>query len=227
VYATLALDHPAVWDDDGLLAWWVRLLRMADDAYPGPAPIPRALPDDFLDALIKEGIIEPHGNSAYRFHGLAEERAGRKKRGSAGGRARADHAGRDPLGRFAGADAGESRSDAGDDAGALAGPAKPPPSEPSPPLDRWAAQRTQRDETSQDEGSTTALRLGSVPAPVAPTGRGAPTAGTIRCDDYHGHQTTGHTLIPGVGWRCTICEAKWAAEDESFSEKARRYGAQF
>lgn len=233
VYATLAIDHPLIWDDDRLLAWWLRLLRGADDAYPGPAAIPRGLPDDVLDALMGSRIVEPYGAGGYIFRGLESERAGRASRGRKGGLQRAASAERTPLGRFAGADAGEMSSDAGPDAGADAGPASAPRSlAPAPPASmhqRAADQRAQRDETRQDEEPLeSALRLGSPPAPEpALVGRGAPTEGTIRCNEYHNHQRQ-HRLIPGVGWKCPVCEAEWAREDsESFDEKVRKYGDPF
>ena len=43
-----------------------------------------------------------------------------------------------------------------------------------------------------------------VPPNTAPAREAAPP--TIRCDDYLGHQLTGHRQIPGVGWKCLICE---------------------
>src|SRR6185312_15968743 len=45
VFVTFPADYPAVWRDNDLLAWWLRLLFMADRVHPAAAPWPRSLPD--------------------------------------------------------------------------------------------------------------------------------------------------------------------------------------
>ena len=47
--------------------------------------------------------------------------------------------------------------------------------------------------------------------------RSSPT--TIDCDDYAGHQTTGHRFFTGIGWRCVLCEQRRAADGPSFTDR--------
>jgi hypothetical protein len=229
VYATLARDHPRVWFDPPILGWYVRLLLPADRAWPGLADLPRSVPDDVLDVLVADEVIDLVGESSYRFHGLDNERNGRRSRGYQGGKVRATSAPRDAGGRFA-AGAGYSSVDAGstldDDAGSNAGNERWTPSEP--------ANLTEPKDTDDDLQSSSSVSVpGESPArgrargepgvPLVLQARDHPNQGSIECSDYQGHAQD-HRWIEGVGWRCLACERVRAQDDLTFSEKVARAG---
>jgi len=77
-----------IYGDDHHLAWWLRLLIGADQAYPAPAPIPRSTRLASLRALVDCGLVELVGVDHYRIHGLDAERKRRSAQGMAGALAR-------------------------------------------------------------------------------------------------------------------------------------------
>lgn len=229
-YRSLSVDHPTVYGDDRLLAWWVRLLDVADAIWPMLAPVPRGVPDDVLTALVADEVIDVEADR-FRFHGLDAERNGRVSRGYHGGKVRAATAARDSLGRLlakdAGADAGHSRSDAGADAGADAGPAMPVPTL----VTNAGRPATQRTEPSNRDASPS-LRSGLASssrsithARVAASARARPDPSPedIDCDDYVGHKASRQWWGEDIGWRCQICEKRRADEGPSFRERIARY----
>jgi hypothetical protein len=77
-----AIDDPKfrdVWDDDGRLAWWLRLLVAADMAWPASANIPRRVKQPVLDSLVAAGLVDLENGDRYRIHGLDAERGGRAR----------------------------------------------------------------------------------------------------------------------------------------------------
>src|SRR5262245_51167532 len=74
VYLSLPGDRPNLYDDDTSLAWWLRLLLRANGAWPGPADLPRAIPDAVVDTFEALEVIDRVGTDRYRFHGLARLR---------------------------------------------------------------------------------------------------------------------------------------------------------
>ena len=208
VYTTLSRDHPSVWNDPTLLGWYVRLLMRANAAWPGLSEVPRAVPDDVLDRLEAEQVIDRAGDHLYRFHGLDAERNGQRRRGQTGGIVRATSAVRDPLGRFAGA----GSSNAGPDAGLSLVPDAGTSS-----LDVQRSSVTQHNAT-QDPSKGPALQSSNPPA-RAPAREGS----RIACRDYQGHRDQ-HRMITGIGWRCLVCESEKAMAEPTFSEKVRDQG---
>lgn len=167
VYHTVVDEDPkfdGVYDDDRMLAAWLRLLLAADAMYPAPPPLPRWLADDVMDRLVEKRIIELIRGGNYRLTGLRPEREGRQTGNSIGGKARVAGAVRDEHGRFVAGEtldnAGHAGSVAGTDAGASdAGPADAP-----------AIQR------SRAEPSTSLAK--DSPQPPASGGRGSRSNGT-------------------------------------------------
>jgi hypothetical protein len=86
------LDDPKfehVYPNDARLATWVRLLMVADNAWPHPAQVPRNVDPDALAFLVAVGLIDSLPNDLYRVHGMDAERMKRREQGLAGGIARA------------------------------------------------------------------------------------------------------------------------------------------
>jgi hypothetical protein len=83
LYHRFAREFPAVYRDDHLLAWWTRLLIVADASWPMRQPIPRAVPGRVLTRLVDEGLVIPDGD-AYTVRGLDAERGRRAEAGRAG-----------------------------------------------------------------------------------------------------------------------------------------------
>lgn len=84
-----------VYGDDAALATWLRLLIIADAAYPTAAPIPRSCKDVPLSRLVDAGLVEMVGEDVFRIHGLVAERERRSKQASEAANTRwhgADHA---------------------------------------------------------------------------------------------------------------------------------------
>lgn len=75
------IDDPkfeSIYDHDAHLAAWLRLLIIADQAWPAPAHLPRGIRETSVKALIGSGLIEIQGTDRYRVHGLNAERARRR-----------------------------------------------------------------------------------------------------------------------------------------------------
>ena len=69
LYHRFQLEFPAVYADDHLLAWWTRLLDVADASWPMHPPIPRAVPRRVLTRLVEEGLVLT-ADGAYTIRGL-------------------------------------------------------------------------------------------------------------------------------------------------------------
>lgn len=85
------LDDPKftdVYDDDAALATWLRLLIVADMAYPAAAPLPAGTAEEPLSLLESAALIERVGRTRYRVRGLAAERERRSSAGKAAAGAR-------------------------------------------------------------------------------------------------------------------------------------------
>jgi hypothetical protein len=89
------IDDPKfayVYDDDRALASWLRLLIIADQAWPASASIPYTADKRAVQKLVDVELIDLQPNGRYRIHGLDKERGERR---SAATRLRT---GRDPSG---------------------------------------------------------------------------------------------------------------------------------
>lgn len=85
------IDDPRfaeVYDDDRLLATWLRLLLVADALYPAAAPIPQGTHMASVRKLFDAGILEPLSGHRYYVHGLAAERERRSDQARAAAAAR-------------------------------------------------------------------------------------------------------------------------------------------
>ena len=226
VWLTLLDDHPTVWSSDALLAWWLRLLINAQRMYPAPAPLPRSLPVELEAELVSEGVIEPIGSEAYRFHGLEDLRVAEAPRGQAGGTARARSGQRDRFGRWL-PDAGHmldnGRVNAGESARAdvLVPDAGVPANENAGrPANEFAGRPASQplDETRRaDANRVSSLPRGRERA-GARTREAEPDPSAIACDAYSEHRAE-HRWIEGVGWRCMICERARAQLEPTFTER--------
>jgi len=74
-----------VYDNDRMLATWVRLLIEADKAHPSTAHIPEGTNRTAVRVLAELGIIDLGTGSRYRIHGLDAERAARSSAARVGG----------------------------------------------------------------------------------------------------------------------------------------------
>lgn len=77
-----------IYGNDCALATWLRLLIVADMAYPATASVPMGTSQRGMDALAAAGIIELVGRSRYRVTGLAAEREQRSGSARAAAEAR-------------------------------------------------------------------------------------------------------------------------------------------
>jgi len=80
-----AIDDPKfrdVWNDDARLALWVRLLVMADAAWPASATLPRSTKSRPLAALVACGLVDLSNGDQFRIHGLNTERQWRSDNAS-------------------------------------------------------------------------------------------------------------------------------------------------
>lgn len=71
------LDDPKfadVVDDDCLLATWVRLLIVADMAWPASAWVPDSVDHDAVIELVEVGLVDRQPGGRFRIHGLDAER---------------------------------------------------------------------------------------------------------------------------------------------------------
>jgi hypothetical protein len=96
------LDDPKfadVYPDVVRLGTWLRLLMVADNAWPQPAPMPRNVDPDALAFLADVGLIDLLPGDLYRVHGMDAERMRRRAHTVRGGETRAATAVRE-QGRF-------------------------------------------------------------------------------------------------------------------------------
>jgi hypothetical protein len=77
-----------VFGNDAALAWWLRLLLIADGTWPASAHIPAACKPKALHSLVEAGLIELMGNHRFRVHGMDAERAKRSEHASQASRSR-------------------------------------------------------------------------------------------------------------------------------------------
>jgi hypothetical protein len=76
VQYSLVRDAP-LFDDDSLLAWWLRLKLAADGSYPAPANLPRRIGDDTVTRLAELGHIQLDGTDRYFMRTVDEDRGAR------------------------------------------------------------------------------------------------------------------------------------------------------
>lgn len=77
-----------IYEDDCALATWLRLLIVADQAYPSPALIPQGTCPSGMDKLWDARLVETIGRTRYRVVGLAAEREKRSASASQAASAR-------------------------------------------------------------------------------------------------------------------------------------------
>jgi hypothetical protein len=90
VYYRIA-DDPrfvTVFEDDGALSWWLRLLLIADGTWPASAHVPASCKPKALSMLVEAGLIELTGNQRFRVHGMDAEREKRSEHASQASRTR-------------------------------------------------------------------------------------------------------------------------------------------
>ena len=80
VYQSILTDakFAKVYKDDHLLATWLRLLLVADQMWPIPAPIPRSVRESSIRLLVDVGLVDLMPLDCYRIHGLDAERNARR-----------------------------------------------------------------------------------------------------------------------------------------------------
>jgi hypothetical protein len=76
VYLDIVSDpkFATVYSDDHHLATWLRLLLLADAAWPAPVCVPRSVSQASLDHLASVGLIDLMPADMFRIHGLDPER---------------------------------------------------------------------------------------------------------------------------------------------------------
>jgi hypothetical protein len=81
IYHTVVDDSrfEGIFDDDHHFATWVRLLLVAEAAWPASATIPRSTRTASIKALVSAGIIELCSSDRFRMHGLDPERQQRSE----------------------------------------------------------------------------------------------------------------------------------------------------
>lgn len=70
----LIANFPDVWDDDRLLATWLRLFALADKLWPTPAELPRGVSDATVRRLAKSGLLDLVSKHRYTVRGLDAKR---------------------------------------------------------------------------------------------------------------------------------------------------------
>lgn len=86
VYWTI-VDDPkfaAIFDDDHHLAGWLRMLLIADQAYPASGHLPTNVRRSSVKALADAGLVDLVADHRFRIHGLDAERAMRSQSGRIG-----------------------------------------------------------------------------------------------------------------------------------------------
>ena len=76
------IDDPKfehVYDDDRALAAWLRLLLVADQAWPASAHLPGNIRRQAVALLVSSGLVDLQQGGRYRIHGLDAERTRRKE----------------------------------------------------------------------------------------------------------------------------------------------------
>lgn len=91
VYWRLAEEYPEVWDDDRALAWYLRLLKAAEAAWPTAADTPAGIHPRTWDLLTagSDAVVVPEaGGRRYRIRGLDKKRDARSTAASKAARSR-------------------------------------------------------------------------------------------------------------------------------------------
>lgn len=70
----LIANYQSVWDNDRLLATWLRLFALADKLWPSPAEMPRGVSTAAVKHLTDVGLIEQLPMHRYRVRGLDARR---------------------------------------------------------------------------------------------------------------------------------------------------------
>lgn len=70
----LIANFAEVWDDDRVLATWLRLLANADKLWPSPAELPRGAKPSIVKQLVSVELIELLPNHRYKVRGLDAQR---------------------------------------------------------------------------------------------------------------------------------------------------------
>lgn len=87
IYHVLAEEYPDVYEDDRTLGCYVRLLMVADAAWPLRPYLPAGLSRKSLDVLVEVGLIVTT-RSHYAVRGLDKERSARSNAASNAARMR-------------------------------------------------------------------------------------------------------------------------------------------
>jgi len=90
VYHKVVDEFNGIWRDDTALATWLRLLILADKAWPSAAPLPRSVRPTALKKLTDAGLVELVGGDLYRIRGMDKERQKRRDQAAAAAAARWD-----------------------------------------------------------------------------------------------------------------------------------------
>lgn len=101
LYWRLAEEYPEVWDDDRALAWYVRLLKGAEAAWPTAADTPAGIHPRTWALLVggTDALVIPEANGRrYRIRGLDKKRDARSTAASKAARSRWRNAGRNAHG---------------------------------------------------------------------------------------------------------------------------------
>lgn len=86
VYWSIVDDEKfsSVYDNDAALACWMRLLIVADQAWPASAHLPSSAKRRAVQLLAEVELIDLQANGRYRIHGLDAERGRRKEAATRG-----------------------------------------------------------------------------------------------------------------------------------------------
>jgi hypothetical protein len=101
VYWSIVDDErfATVYDSDAHLAAWLRLLLIADQAWPASAHLPASVRSHSVKALIDAGLLVVNGSKRYRIHGLDSERTRRAEQAKQAAFAKQTGTGRSPNGQ--------------------------------------------------------------------------------------------------------------------------------
>lgn len=90
VYYEFAEEYTAIFDNNDLLATWLRLLMLAHGVWPAPAVLPRSVSNADADALASAGLIELLQGDRFRVRGVDKERGPVRDRARSAAKARWD-----------------------------------------------------------------------------------------------------------------------------------------
>lgn len=77
-YVAMIQEHPEVWNDNDLLATWIRLLAGADPMWPLAPEMPRAVKARALTRLLDSTLVTVTADHRYRIKGFDKERHNRR-----------------------------------------------------------------------------------------------------------------------------------------------------